>query len=109
MTGPGRYQSPCEEWRQQDWPDSAFCGRCEFSFAQHQGRRQSGGTPQREDEKALWAALLAGEKPRDAGVRLGIHTRRVEYLCNKWADKGLYEWGVVHDLGWPTANASGSQ
>ncbi len=60
----------------------------------------------RDDEKALWAALLTGEQPRYAGRRLGVPPRRVEYLCEKWARKGAYEYGVVHDLGWLTAPAS---
>jgi hypothetical protein len=61
-----------------------------------------GGMPKREDEQALWAALMTGEQPRYAGRRLGMPPRRVEYLCNKWADKGVYEYGVVYDLGWAT-------
>ena len=52
------------------------------------------------DELALWEALLAGEKPRYAAQRLGIHHRRVWWLCRKWSERGMYDWGVVHDLGW---------
>ena len=52
------------------------------------------------DEQALWDALVAGEWPRDAGRRLGIDRRRVQYLCYKWSRQGKYEWGVSHDLGW---------
>lgn len=59
----------------------------------------------RPDELALWHALLAGEKPRYAGRRLGIPRRRVAYLCGKWARHGDYDWGVVIDLGWPTQEA----
>lgn len=66
--------------------------------------RRSPGMEKRQDEKDLWSALLNGEKPRDAGIRLGIPPRRVEYLCNKWSVKGVYEWGVVYDLGWPIKN-----
>lgn len=59
------------------------------------------------DERALWAAIQHREQgmnvsPRAAGRRLGIHPRRVEYLCEKWARLGIYDWGVVCDLGWPT-------
>lgn len=54
----------------------------------------------RADEEQLWAAVVAGESPRDAGQRLGIRRGRVEYLCNKWATKGIYDYGVTHDLGW---------
>lgn len=56
--------------------------------------------PTGSDELALWRALEEGEQPKYAGSRLGIHPRRVEYICGKWARKGLYNWGVVHDLGW---------
>ena len=52
------------------------------------------------DELALWQALEQGEWPRDAGHRLGIPPNRVEYLCNKWARQRIYDYGVVHDLGW---------
>lgn len=54
------------------------------------------------DEQALWARLLTGEKPRYAGSALGIPPRRIRYLCEKWARRGLYDWRVVVDLGWPT-------
>lgn len=52
------------------------------------------------DEMALWAALVAGEWPRTAGPRLGIPSRRVWYLCEKWARQGIYDYGVSCDLGW---------
>jgi hypothetical protein len=52
------------------------------------------------DEAALWAAVVAGEKPRRAGERMGIHPNRVIYLCEKWARKGIYDYGVTADLGW---------
>lgn len=55
----------------------------------------------RDDEKQLWEALLAGESPRDAGRRLGIPSKRVIYLCEKWSKQGKYEYGVSADLGWP--------
>ena len=58
---------------------------------------KSGAKP---DELALWAALEAGEWPRDAGHRLGIPPRRVNYLCEKWSRQGIYDYGVVCDLGW---------
>lgn len=56
--------------------------------------------PVRSDEIALWAALEAGEWPRDAGPRLGIPPNRVRYLCEKWARQGKYEWGTYVTLGW---------
>ena len=37
---------------------------------------------------------------RDLGVQLGIHPKRVAYLCEKWASQGWYEYGVSADLGW---------
>lgn len=52
------------------------------------------------DEEALWKALEQGEWPRDAGRRLGINGKRVQYLCEKWAKKGIYDYGVSSDLGW---------
>ena len=62
----------------------------------------------REDETELWQGLVNGEAPRYAGVRLGMSRKRVEYLCEKWARQGKYDFGVVHDLGWvvghPQAN-----
>lgn len=54
------------------------------------------------DERALLLAVAAGDQPRDAGARLGIHHRRVDYLCEKWTGKGLYDWGVSVDTGWLT-------
>lgn len=59
-----------------------------------------------EDERLLWAALLAGELPRDAGRRLNMPPKRVWYLCLKWADKNVYEYGVTCDLGWPTPSGA---
>jgi hypothetical protein len=54
------------------------------------------------DEQALWLATVRGEKPRDAGKQLGIPSKRVVKLCEKWARKGIYDYGVSPDLGWPT-------
>ena len=59
----------------------------------------------RNDEKALWEAVLAGEKPRDAGPRLGIPYKRVLYLCEKWSKQRKYEYGVSADLGWPVTQS----
>lgn len=52
------------------------------------------------DERRLWDALVNGEWPRDAGRRLGIPRKRVWYLCEKWARKQIYDYGVTCDLGW---------
>ena len=58
------------------------------------------------DELALWDAVAAGEWPRDAGKRLRIHPRRVGFLCAKWSRRGIYDYGVVVDMGWVTASAA---
>lgn len=54
----------------------------------------------KDDELELWVAVQAGETPRDAGHRLGIHYKRVQYLCQKWTDQRKYDYGVAVDLGW---------
>ena len=43
---------------------------------------------------------LGQETVRDIGIRLGMDSKRVCYLCQKWSDKGWYEYGVSVDLGW---------
>lgn len=57
--------------------------------------------PIRDDEKALWARVEAGELPRYAGQALGIPSKRVAYLCEKWSRQGRYNYGVSVDMGWP--------
>lgn len=52
------------------------------------------------DELALWAALDGDVAPRDAGRALGMHPKRVLAICEKWARKGIYDYGVSADLGW---------
>jgi hypothetical protein len=52
------------------------------------------------DEVALWAAIQDGTWPRHAGSALGMHPKRVISLCEKWADRGIYNYGVTADLGW---------
>lgn len=60
--------------------------------------------PRRADEVALWAAFgVSGEPhrwPRDAAAALGIPPERVEYLCEKWAARGVYDYGTTPALGW---------
>lgn len=56
----------------------------------------------KHDERALLDAAIAGERPRYAGQRLGINYKRVKFLCEKWATKGMYDYGVTADLGWVT-------
>lgn len=57
------------------------------------------------DERQLLMLLLSslqrGERltPRDAGVALGMHHKRVTGLCLKWAGRDFYDYGVSADLG----------
>lgn len=45
--------------------------------------------------------------PREMLARHGgIHRKRLRYLLEKWAARGLYEWGVNIDLGWLTLAGS---
>lgn len=62
------------------------------------GPKPSAGA--KPDEMALWAALEARGETTRCGARLDIPPNRVEYLCLKWARQGIYDYGVVHDLGW---------
>lgn len=60
-------------------------------------------TPRALDERALYALVSVGSgriAVRDAVLVLGIPPRRAMYLFRKWAAQGLYDWGVVVDLGW---------
>lgn len=57
-------------------------------------------TPKRADELALWRAVKAGEYPRKAAERLGINANRAAYLCQKWTDVGIYDYGVNVLAGW---------
>lgn len=40
--------------------------------------------------------------PRSIGRVMGIPPKRVVALCEKWANKGWYEYGVSVDTGWLT-------
>lgn len=60
-------------------------------------------TEQRQDESELWNAFGDGAPylwPREAGFALGIHPKRVDYLCLKWAKQRRYDYGVSVNLGW---------
>ena len=60
-------------------------------------------TDQRQDEIELWSAFGDGtthSTPRGAGIALGIPSKRVNYLCEKWARQRRYDYGVCVDLGW---------
>lgn len=63
------------------------------------------------DEIALMAAIYRGIYhddpadcvwPRDVAYDLGMSEKRAAYLCEKWASKGLYVYGVNVLLGWLT-------
>lgn len=55
------------------------------------------------DEKLLWESFGEGtlyRTPREAGQALGMAEKRWIYLCYKWDEAGLYDYGVSVDLGW---------
>jgi hypothetical protein len=54
------------------------------------------------DERDLLLAVFRGDFARYAGVALGIPAKRVEYLCQKWTDRGWYDYGIAVDTGWLT-------
>lgn len=39
---------------------------------------------------------------RELGEKLGMHHKRVDYICEKWTNKDWYEYGTSVDLGWMT-------
>ena len=43
-----------------------------------------------------------GKFARDIGKEMGMHPKRINYLCEKWTQKGRYEYGTCVDLGWLT-------
>lgn len=52
------------------------------------------------DEIALWVLVVWGSTPRAAGRELDIAPKRVLYLCEKWARRRIYNYGVCADVGW---------
>ena len=38
--------------------------------------------------------------PRQIAQEIGMHPKRLWSICEKWARKGFYEYGVSCDLGW---------
>jgi hypothetical protein len=55
------------------------------------------------DERHLLMTVAEGRaKPRNVGEAAGMPYKRVCYLCEKWAGKGWYDYGVSVDLGWLT-------
>src|SRR3990167_229874 len=69
-----------------------------------------GGAAVKPDELSLFLALAdehggpynpnQGRCARQLGKELGLHPKRVNYLCQKWTHKALYSYGVAVDLGW---------
>lgn len=68
-----------------------------------------------DDERELWQLLLRYGRVqpwteahyeqwtiRDIinSDLIDIAPKRAWYLCEKWSDQGLYEWGTTCDLGW---------
>ncbi len=57
--------------------------------------------PKRPDEVELWRLLEEEDlRPRYGAERIGMDPNRLRYLCEKWAGKGIYDYGVACDLGW---------
>lgn len=59
----------------------------------------------KSDERDLWNLFGTGKEyefPVPAGVELGMHPKRIEYLCGKWSKQGRYDWGVSWAFGWKT-------
>lgn len=54
------------------------------------------------DEILLAVGVLSGLSVRRVVSLTTIPPKRAWYYCDKWSDKGWYEWGVVCDLGWLT-------
>ncbi len=59
-----------------------------------------------DDERALRDVIDRDYEPyevirvQDLAADIGMHPKRVEYLAEKWADQGWYEYGVSSLLGW---------
>jgi len=72
----------------------------------------------KEDEKILYREIkkrtgspyepyikdrpLEYETPREVGESLGMNPKRVQFLLEKWNDKGYMECGVNEGNGWMT-------
>lgn len=59
----------------------------------------------RELEMALWSHICAGNAAREwvqNAIDKGIiaHPKQAWRTLEKWASKGLYDFGVAIDLGW---------
>lgn len=58
-------------------------------------------TPKRPDELEFWVWVKAGNYPRKAAELLGMNANRAAYLCQKWTDRHVYNYGVNVLAGWP--------
>jgi hypothetical protein len=58
-------------------------------------------TPKRPDELEFWIWVKAGNYPRKAAELLGMNANRAAYLCQKWTDRHVYDYGVNVLAGWP--------
>lgn len=58
-----------------------------------------------EDEKCLWDAVQKGKFPRYAIRELKLNEKAAHATLLKWAEKGLYDYGVALDMGWLTPGA----
>jgi hypothetical protein len=68
----------------------------------------------KDDERQFWEIMhrrcrkightTGGEKPRDIinGHDFFIEPKRAWYLLEKWAGRGLYDYGTSLDMGWLT-------
>ena len=63
----------------------------------------------KEDEMRFRAAVLAQyDRPdpplhvRDIAEQVGLHSKRAEYICQKWTEKGWWDYGVSPTSGWLT-------
>lgn len=41
----------------------------------------------------------------EVGAELGIHAKRVEYLLDKWSERGWWDYGISARTGWFTRDA----
>lgn len=53
------------------------------------------------DEQRFWKLVKEGNgTPRDIVESIGMNEKRALYLCQKWADQGIYDYGVSPLYGW---------
>lgn len=56
----------------------------------------------KEDERLLLRTLQSMDRPyvREVVRQLGINEKRAAYICDKWADRRWYDYGVNVLAGW---------